>query len=83
MLTAGKLMASCGNDSGKTNDTTDAQTGTESESIEESTGPSFPEIDMEGKKFTIFAEGWASFDPLSINDIMAEELTGDSLNDAI
>ena len=38
---------------------------------------------MEGKKFTIFAEGWASFDPLSINDIMAEELTGDSLNDAI
>lgn len=83
MLIAGNLMASCGNDSGKTNDTTDAQTGTESESIEESTGPSFPEIDMEGKKFTIFAEGWASFDPLSINDIMAEELTGDSLNDAI
>ena len=38
---------------------------------------------MEGKKFTIFAEGWASFGPLSINDIMAEELTGDSLNDAI
>ncbi len=27
-LTAGNLMASCGNDSGKTNDTTYAQTGT-------------------------------------------------------
>ena len=83
MLIAGNLMASCGNDSGTTNDTTDAQTGTESESIEESTGPSFPEMDMDGKEFTIFVEGWASFDPLSINDIMAEELTGDSLNDAI
>ena len=35
MLIAGNLMASCGNDSGKTNDTTDEQTGPEYESMEE------------------------------------------------
>lgn len=41
------------------------------------------QADMQGRDFTIYSEGWYDYEPLAIDDIFVEELTGDAMNDAV
>ena len=42
-----------------------------------------PDVDMDGKNFNFFSQNWHSYAPLGITDVVAEELNGDLLNDAV
>ena len=42
-----------------------------------------PAIDMSGKTFRILTAGWYDYPPLSVTDIVKEEMTGESLDDAV
>ena len=42
-----------------------------------------PDVDMEGKNFNFLGQDWWGYAPLAITDIVAEELNGDLLNDAV
>jgi Bacterial extracellular solute-binding protein. len=45
--------------------------------------PDLPSLQLDGKTFTVLASDWCAYDPLNIDDITRDELTGDALNDAI
>lgn len=45
--------------------------------------PILPQLQLNGKTFTILASDWCAYDPLNIDDITRDEITGDTLNDAI
>jgi len=44
--------------------------------------PILPDKDMDGKTFTVFTTNWYGYEPLGHHDILAEELTGEPINDA-
>lgn len=45
--------------------------------------PVLPALQLNGRAFTILASDWCAYDPLNIDDITRDEISGDSLNDAI
>ncbi len=79
------LLAGCASDKGSSLADPQSQTGTETTVIEEETltPPDLPKLNLDGRDFTIFTSDWYGYDPLNIKDIVADELNGDMLNDAI
>lgn len=79
------LLAGCASDKGSSVTDPQSQTGTETTGVEEETltPPDLPKLNLEGRDFTIFTSDWYGYDPLNIKDILADELNGDMLNDAI
>lgn len=73
----------CGQDANPSSD----ETGKTTEStgiITETTdisAPELPELDMNGKVFNIFLQGWCNFSPLDITDICVAEQNGEIIND--
>lgn len=43
----------------------------------------YPEKDMDGATVTILSEDWAAYEPLNMDDIMAEESNGNIMNDSV
>ncbi len=43
--------------------------------------PDLPETNMNGKTFTFFTERWDNYAPIDIDDLTAEEINGEILND--
>ncbi len=79
MLTA---LPACGG-SGSPSDTTAASndTTTAAPVTTESQTPELPATDMKGRTFTILTQGWASYAPLAITDIVVEEMSGEIMDD--
>jgi len=55
----------------------------ESETEPESIAPDFPTTNMDGKVFNVFTTDWYGVANMSVTDLHAETITGDSFNDAI
>ena len=86
MLSAIILTACASNDSNTGNKTTPNEGGG-AETTTAETQPEYvldvPDVDMDGKNFNFFSQNWHGYAPLAITDIVAEELNGDLLNDAV
>lgn len=79
------ILAGCASDEDSSVTESKALTDTETTVAEEETltPPDIPQLDLEGRDFTIFTSDWYGYDPLNIKDIVADDLNGDMLNDAI
>ncbi len=81
------VMSSCGN-AGNVEETevtpqiqADPEAVMEPETETELT-PDLPESDLKGKGINILVSHWGTYRPLAVTDIMADELTGEGINDA-
>lgn len=73
----------CGVQSEITDTTTFAgseETSTEN-AVTTTEAPDLPETNMNGKTFTFFTERWDNYAPIDIDDLTAEEINGEILND--
>ncbi len=81
---AGCSEKTVSDESGLLSDAADTTPASEETVKETESVPNLPEnINMDGKNFNILSAGFFNWEPLGIWDLSAEEITGDSFNDAV
>ena len=81
---AGCSEKSVTEESGLPSDAADTTPAVEETAKETEAVPDLPEnVNMDGKNFNILSAGFFNWEPLGIWDLSAEEITGDSFNDAV